>query len=1039
MPDIRNSRTLRTRLAIFAVIILFIALIGLTYSQSDSASRKAIPEAEQGQLDASQWSFSEDGILKLNGEWAFYWGQLLAPEAFSSGTAPRPSGFFAAPDVWTDYRIDGQRIHGHGYATYRLIVTTDGTQEELALNIPAMAPSYKVIVAGRTVAASGTVSPDEQHARAAYRPGIVSFKAPAKEFDVIVQLSNYLFARGGMWFGLELGTEQQLYAAREEKLIIDMIVFGGAIMLGFYHLLVFALRRADRSSLYFGICCLLGALWQTVVGDLHILRVFPDASVQLINALGYISYYGGVGVGALFMRELFPHEFASKVIRSLAGICIAFMTSTVVLPIEIYTRWISVFHAIAIAAGVYFIWGLVKAVIRNRSGALLQLVGWMLFLMTGLHDILYNANIFVWVDGQLTLYGLSVLALIEAAELARRFSRAFQTIQSMSKQLLSMNRLKDDFLANTSHELKTPLHGIINLSESLLDGGAGQVNDVQREQLGVVVSVARRMSNLINDILDFSRLKHSDIPLVLQSVDLRAILTGNMEIFRHYIRDKQVTIKLQLPDRLPNVHADENRLLQILYNLISNAIKFTPQGEIIVSAKQEDRRLRIEVTDTGIGIPEHKHEVIFQSFEQIGTSVNREYGGTGLGLGISKQLVELHGGELRVTSKVGQGSTFSFTLPISDRSTSDDTLVEARSQIVIDLDLQHQQTAAAVEQHVPTDNQYTILAVDDDPINLKVLKGALANEAYSIQTALSGEVALETLARGTPIDLVILDVMMPGMSGYETCRHIRRQYSVLDLPVLLTTVKNEPEDLINGFDAGANDFLTKPFYSHELRARVRTLLEMKRSAEEAVRTEMAFLQAQIKPHFLFNTLNAIIAMALTKPQMTHDMLMELSKYLRNSFDFSNRNKSTSLFKELELAQAYLFIEQIRFGDRLRVVYDLEEGLEGELPPLTIQPLVENAVRHGLTKRWSGGTVTVFVRSSEQGIVIRVQDDGVGIPEEKLAHILESGQQTGGVGLRNIQQRMLRMYGHGLDIESETNRGTKVSVIIPQVQPSKPAG
>ncbi len=1038
MPEVRN-RTIRTRLALIAVMMLLAVMTGIGFSQSDVATRTVKPEAKLGQLDASQWSFREDGNLKLNGEWAFYWGQLLSPEDFAADSAPSPSGFFAAPDVWTDYRIDGRRVQGHGYATYRLIVRTDGTQEELALNIPAMAPSYKVIVAGRTIAESGTVAPDEEHSRAAYLPDIVTFTAPANEFDVIVQVSNYLFARGGMWFGLELGTEEKIYAAHEENLILDMIFFGSALMLGFYHLLVFALRRVDRSSLYFGICCLLGALWQLVVGDLYILRVFPDASVPLINSLGYLSYYGGVAVGALFMRELFPQDFSSKAIRGLVTICIAFMTSAVALPIEVYTRWIGAFHAIAIAGGVYFIWGLVMAVIRMRSGAVLQLVGWMIFLMSGLHDILYNANIFVWMDRQLTLYGLSILALIEAVELARRFSRAFQTIQSMSKQLLSLNRLKDDFLANTSHELKTPLHGIINLSESLLDGRSGQVNDVQREQLAVVVSVARRMSNLINDILDFSRLKHSDIPLDLRSVNLRAILSANMEIFRHYIRDKQVTIKLELPERLPNAQADENRLLQILYNLISNAIKFTPQGEITVTARQEDGRLRIEVTDTGIGIPDNKREVIFQSFEQIGTSVAREYGGTGLGLGIAKRLVELHGGELTVSSKVGQGSTFSFTLPTSDLSSQEDKTIEAGSRIVVDLDLQHRQTAATNERMQPSDNRYTILAVDDDPINLKVLKAALANESYSIRTASSGENALGILSGGSPVDLVILDVMMPGMSGYETCRRIRSHYSVLDLPVLLTTVKNEPEDLIHGFDAGANDFLTKPFYSHELRARVRTLLEMKRSAEEAVRTEMAFLQAQIKPHFLFNTLNAIIAMALTKPQMTHDMLMELSKYLRNSFDFGNRNKNTSLFKELELAEAYLYIEQIRFGDRLSVVYDIEEGLEGELPPLTIQPLVENAVRHGIMKRWSGGTVKVLARSSEHEIVIRVHDDGIGIPEEKLAHLFEARQETGGVGLRNIQQRMLRMYGHGLDIVSETGRGTTVSVRIPQGERSKPTG
>ncbi|RED53181.1 ATP-binding protein [Cohnella lupini] len=1032
MLAVRN-RTRRNGIALVALIMLIsLVLAGAAFAlKAAGDSRQAKPMAQRGELDVRQWNFGEDGILKLNGEWAFYWNRLLSPDDFAADRVPQPGGYFAVPDVWTGYRVEGKRLPGHGYATYRLTVKNGGAPVELALKIPAMAPAYQVYVAGRTVAESGTVAADKERSRSAYRPTTVSFIAPAGDFDIIVQVSNYLFARGGMWFGLELGTADRLHAAREGNLAFDMFFFGCAIMLGLYHLLVYALRRSDRSALYFSICCLLGALWELVVGELYILQVFPDASIRLINSLGYLTYYGGVAFVALFMRELFPQDFSAKVIRSLAGISFVFMASAVVLPIEVYTRWISVYHVIAILGGFYFLLGLMKAIIRRRTGALLQLIGWMIYMSAALHDILYNANVILWLDKQLTPYGLFILVFLEAAELARRFSRAFGTIESMSKKLLSMNRMKDEFLANTSHELKTPLHGILNMSESMLEGAAGSLNDVQREHLGIVVSVARRMSNLINDLLDFSRLKHSDIPLNSQSVDVRSILSANMEIFRHYIRDKPVTVKLQLPERLPNVHADENRLLQIMYNLIGNAIKFTPSGEIIVTAYPEGNRLRIAVSDTGIGIPEDKRDVIFQSFEQIGTSVAREFGGTGLGLGIAKRLVELHGGLLTVDSEVGKGSTFSFSMPISGETNPVTSIVATSDQIIVYNSLHAELAATSYEPSGNHEgNKYTILAVDDDPINLRVLMGVLANESYTVRTASSGEAALSMIAGGSPIDLVILDVMMPGLSGYETCRRIRRQYSVVDLPILLATVKNEPEDLINGFEAGANDYLTKPFYSHELRARVRSLLEMKRSAEEAVRTEMAFLQAQIKPHFLFNTLNTIIATALDRPQMTYDLLMELSKYLRNSFDFGNRDKNTSLSKEMELVEAYLFIEKARFGNRLRVVYDLEDNLDGLLPPLTIQPLVENAVRHGLTKRWTGGTVSIVVRSTDRGIVIRVHDDGAGIPKEKLDRIFEARQEPGGVGLRNIQQRMLRMYGYGLEIESETDRGTTVTVRIP---------
>jgi sensor histidine kinase YesM len=235
-----------------------------------------------------------------------------------------------------------------------------------------------------------------------------------------------------------------------------------------------------------------------------------------------------------------------------------------------------------------------------------------------------------------------------------------------------------------------------------------------------------------------------------------------------------------------------------------------------------------------------------------------------------------------------------------------------------------------------------------------------------------------------------------------------------------------------GFEAGANDFLTKPFHPHELRARARTLLEMKRSAEDAVRSEMAFLQAQIKPHFLYNALNTIVSFSLDEPQTAHDLLLDLGRYLRGSFDFKNRQRLVPLRKELELTEAYLAIERARFGSRLRVRYEVESGVICQLPPTTLQPLVENAVRHGVTRKEEGGTVTVAVRTEGTEVAISVEDDGAGMSEEartKLAGGIE-GEGGGGVGLRNIHQRLLRLYGRGLEIKSEAGSGTKVTFRIP---------
>lgn len=206
--------------------------------------------------------------------------------------------------------------------------------------------------------------------------------------------------------------------------------------------------------------------------------------------------------------------------------------------------------------------------------------------------------------------------------------------------------------------------------------------------------------------------------------------------------------------------------------------------------------------------------------------------------------------------------------------------------------------------------------------------------------------------------------------------------------------------------------------------------EVHQAAEEVLRSDIAFLQAQIKPHFLYNAINTISAFSLDDSQMTRDLLAKLSQYLRGSFDFKNRDRLVTLRKELELVEAYLFIEKARFGDRLRVIYDIDESVDCLLPPLIIQPLVENAVQHGLSGRKKGGTVEIAVRNEKDFVIITVDDDGVGIDDALYTKLLEdSKEESGGVALKNIHRRLIRLYGHGLEIERKAAGGTRATIRI----------
>lgn len=404
---------------------------------------------------------------------------------------------------------------------------------------------------------------------------------------------------------------------------------------------------------------------------------------------------------------------------------------------------------------------------------------------------------------------------------SRRKSIKLKQERAVISKLTQVDQLKDQFLANTSHELRTPLNGIIGLSESLKDGVAGQLTPKAIENLDMIVNSGKRLSNLVNDILDFSKLKNNDLQLNIRPVDLYAITDLVLKVSESLIKGKSLQLINAVPKDLVLVDADENRLQQILFNLIGNAIKFTNKGSIQVNAKAENKEIKIMVSDTGIGIPKDNFESIFKSFEQVDGSTSREYSGTGLGLSVTKKLVELHGGCIKVESKVGEGSTFTFSLPISTSKRTEILTFEKENTHEIIQKVKPELEVVHLD-HQPSENRgIKVLVVDDEPINRRVLENHLTVAGYTVVEAGSGNEAL-SLLKTESFSMILLDVMMPNLSGYEVCEIIRKEYSASELPIVLLTAKNRVSDLVAGFNVGANDYLTKPFSKNELLSRIKT-------------------------------------------------------------------------------------------------------------------------------------------------------------------------------------------------------------------------
>ena len=492
----------------------------------------------------------------------------------------------------------------------------------------------------------------------------------------------------------------------------------------------------------------------------------------------------------------------------------------------------------------------------------------------------------------------------ELGELARSFNtmagqlqESFATLERQNEALERLNNLKDEFLANTSHELRTPLNGMIGIAESMMDGAIGQVSELQRKNLLLIVQSGHRLATLVNDILDFSKLRHKTIELQFQAVGLREIVEVVLTLSQPLISNKDLQLVNAIPSGLPPGQADENRLQQILYNLVGNAIKFTEKGSVEISATvvHGNEQLTITVSDTGIGIPEDKLDQIFESFEQGDGSTAREYGGTGLGLAVTKNLVELHGGSIRVESTVGVGSRFTFTLPV----TSGQVAASASDRSYLSCVLRSREEVNESESLKPliqtNDNfqQFKILMVDDEPVNLQVLINHLSLQNYSLTQASNGAEALTAIEQGLKPDLILLDVMMPRMTGYEVCQKIREKFPANEVPILMLTAKNQVNDLVEGLSIGANDYLTKPISKNELLARIKTHLRL---------SNLNIAYGRFVPHKFLQLLNKE---SIVDVSLGENVQQEMSILFSDIRDFTSLSEMMNPEDNFKFINAYL--------------------------------------------------------------------------------------------------------------------------------------
>ena len=419
-------------------------------------------------------------------------------------------------------------------------------------------------------------------------------------------------------------------------------------------------------------------------------------------------------------------------------------------------------------------------------------------------------------------------------------------LQLTNEELLRATRLKDEFLANMSHELRTPLNAILGMTEGLQAQVYGNLNERQLKCLKTVESSGSHLLELINDILDLAKIESGQITLEHTPTSIDQLCQSSLSFVKQQALKKQIQLHVVIPPHLPRIQLDERRIRQVLINLLNNAVKFTPDGgHVYLEAMQltqepdksqepDQKYLRITVTDTGIGIAPENIQKLFKPFIQIDSALNRKYEGTGLGLSLVKQIVELHGGRVGLTSELGVGSCFTVEFPISNADLSIQDAIE--DNLVRDLIRDKYRLKPLPKANSRTNllgdvlagepnrsRSPLILLAEDNEANISSMYSYLEAKGYRIYVARDGLEAIAFAKEYQP-DLILMDIQMPVMNGLDAIKQIRLEPNFNHTPIIALTALAMESDRQKCLDSGADEYITKPVKLQALSQKIQTFL-----------------------------------------------------------------------------------------------------------------------------------------------------------------------------------------------------------------------
>ncbi|MCC5815958.1 MAG: SpoIIE family protein phosphatase [Leptospira sp.] len=787
---------------------------------------------------------SDTKAYRLTGEWLHFKEKSAhrQPDPLSQDWTPIP-----VPGLWKNIGID-HRAPIWYKLDFRF--SRELNNKDLGLMTPNIAFAHEIYLNGKFLTSVGEFAKDgtltEKSTRANFTILPKNLLLPKGKNTILLRVGSYGGVGGFNLDDVYLGKKDVIQEKYLRYLLWNTILVAIFIFVGLYHLVIYSARTEDKDYLYYSLMCFSLAIYNLC---------FTTLSYWVWNNF-WLYYFGTIFSVAsipIFIIQFF-HKFLEYrkrfLSKAIIAISIFFIFIAVVMnvtTVENFARFNSVVLKVMLSVlGIslfYPIYFIIIGIKRGRIGSRVVIVGYSIFIISVSNDVLIYLNFysnikFVEVGFLAFIMGISFAMALKFAHVHKRLEYLTNNLKEevgkrtaelteTNKQLVEMDRMKTSFFANVTHELRTPL----TLSLLPLERVIQTTQD--SESLELLETAHRnniKLLKLINDLLDFAKIEAGLMSLRLAPTNLSKLLDGLISAFQMNAKFKNINVTYKIQPEA-NVAIDPEKIEKVITNLLSNAYKFTNQGGTITitldeyAAYNTKEYYRIRVIDTGIGIPEDKLDYIFERFHQLDMTKERNYEGTGIGLSLVKELTELHEGFVEVKSRLDEGSEFSVYIP--KIKSSNLNLIDADPKSMNDsFSVQYLHSMGSEQKLIKSlsdSDKRNLLLVEDNSEMVYLLNELLKND-YNLNVAKNAFEGLEIANELRP-DLIISDVMMPGMNGFEFTKKIRESKILKQTPIILLTAMNDLDGKLEGFNQGADDYISKPFQPLELKARINGLIQ----------------------------------------------------------------------------------------------------------------------------------------------------------------------------------------------------------------------